>query len=144
MISCEVCIRSEENNLGWHIKNSEEPLIQGVRFADVIDTSDVRRSDEFKKFQVYEIQQIWKEKVIYGQLIREMPESTDAKETWEWLRSAGLKMETETLLCAAQEQALRTKYIKHHIDKSIESPLCRLYEENGECIVFGMNDKVFM
>ena len=35
--------------LGWYVKNSEESLIQGVRFADVIDTNDVRRSDEFKK-----------------------------------------------------------------------------------------------
>ena len=109
-------------------------MIQGVRFADVIDTNDVRRSDEFKKLQVYERQQRWKEKVMYGQFIREMPESTDARETWKWLRSAGLKIQTEALLCAVQEQALRTKYIKHHIDKSIESPLCRLCEERGETV----------
>ena len=116
MISCEGCVRSEEINLGWYVKNSEESLIQGVRFADVIDTNEVRRSDEFKKLQMYERQQSWKEKVMYGQFIREMPESTDAKETWKWL-SAGLKIQTEALLCAAQEQALRTKYVKHHIDK---------------------------
>ena len=71
---------------------------------------------------------------MYGLLIREMPESTDGKETWKWLRSAGLKIQTETLLCAAQEQALRTNYVNHHIDKSIESPLCRLCEENGETV----------
>ena len=134
LISCEGCVRSEENNLGWYVKNSEESLIQGVRFSDVIDTNDVRRSDEFKKLQVYQRQQGWNEKVMYGQFIREMPESTDAKETWKWLGSAGLKIQTEALLCAAQEQALRTKYIKHHIDKSIESPLCRLCEERGETV----------
>ena len=133
LISCEGFVRSEENNLGWYVKNFEESLNQGVRFADVIDTNDVR-SDEVKKLQVYERQQSWKEKVMYGQYDREMPESTDAKETWKWLRSAGLKIQTEALLCAAHEQALRTKYIKHDIDKSIESPLCRLCEENGETV----------
>ena len=36
-----------------------------------------------------------------------------------------LKVGTEALLCAAQEQAIRTNYIKYHIDKTSESPLCR-------------------
>ena len=31
---------------------------------------------------------------------------------------------TEALLCAAQEQAIRTIYVKHYIDKTSESPLC--------------------
>ena len=33
---------------------------------------------------------------------------------------------TEALLCAAQEQAIRTNYVKHYIDKTSESPLCRV------------------
>ena len=33
-------------------------------------------------------------------------------------------------LCAAQEQAIRTNYVKRHIDKTSESPLCRLC---GKC-----------
>ena len=35
-------------------------------------------------------------------------------------------MGTEALLCAAQEQAIRTNYIIHHIDKSNDNPLVRL------------------
>ena len=41
---------------------------------------------------------------MYGQFIREMPETT--VETWHWLRKADLKIETEAMLCAAQEQAI--------------------------------------
>ena len=37
-----------------------------------------------------------------------------------------MKIGTEALLCAAQEQAIRTNYVKHHIGKTSESPLCRL------------------
>ena len=45
-----------------------------------------------------------------------------------------LKPETEARLCAAQEQALRTNYVKFHIDRTSESPLCRLCGEKGENI----------
>jgi hypothetical protein len=45
-----------------------------------------------------------------------------------------LKPETEALLCAAQEQALRTNYVKFHIDRTVESPLCRFCGEKGEHI----------
>ena len=37
-------------------------------------------------------------------------------------------------LCAAQEQALRSNYIKHHNDKSIDSPLCRMCGKCGESV----------
>ena len=36
LISCEGCVRSEENSLGWYVKNSLEVLLQGVRATSVI------------------------------------------------------------------------------------------------------------
>ena len=45
-----------------------------------------------------------------------------------------LKIQTEALLCAAQEQAIRTNYIKHHIDKSSENPICRMCGKRGETV----------
>ena len=39
---------------------------------------------------------------MYGQFVREMPETTDEKETWKWMRQADLKVETEAMLCAAK------------------------------------------
>ena len=46
----------------------------------------------------------------------------------------GLKGCTEALICSAQEQAVRTNYVKFHIDKTIDSPLCRMCGERGESI----------
>ena len=46
--------------------------------------------------------------------------------------NSDLKVETETLLFAVQEQALRTNAVKSNIDKTKGSPLCRLCGE--ECI----------
>ena len=58
---------------------------------------------------------------MYGQFGREMLEATDEKESWNWLRKADVKVEREAMLCAAQEQAIRTNYVKHKIDKTAQS-----------------------
>ena len=71
---------------------------------------------------------------MYGQYVREVSESADEGKTWRWLSKCDLKPETEALICAAQEQAIRTNYVKCNIDKSVASPLCRLCHEKGESI----------
>ena len=48
----------------------------------------------------------WKNKIMYGQFVREMPETMNEKETWNWLRKADLKVETKVMLCVVQEQAM--------------------------------------
>ena len=63
-----------------------------------------------------------------------MPEELNKDRTWQWLSKSDLKIGTEGLLCAAQEQAIRTKYVKHHNDKTSEPPLCRLCGEKGESV----------
>ena len=45
-----------------------------------------------------------------------------------------LKGCTEWLICSAQEQALRANYIKSHIEKTIDLPLCRMCGGRGESI----------
>ena len=60
---------------------------------------------------------------MYGQFVREIPENVDKDKTWQWLSKCDLKIETEALPCAAQEQASRTNYVKYYIDKTSESPL---------------------
>ena len=31
LISCEMCVKAEENNLAWYVRNSNERLMAGVR-----------------------------------------------------------------------------------------------------------------
>ena len=35
------------------------------------------------------------------------------------------------LLCAGQEQTLRNNYVKYHMDRTVESALCRIGGEKG-------------
>ena len=72
---------------------------------------------EFKKNWIKEKKELWKEKGIYGKFAREMPETTDEKETWNWLQKADLKVETEAALCAAHGQAILTNYVNNNIDE---------------------------
>lgn len=59
--------------------------------------------------------------------------STDR--TWQLLKGEQLKKETETIVCAAQEQALQVTSIKRHIDGQDVSPMCRLFDESSETVL---------
>ena len=45
-----------------------------------------------------------------------------------------MEIQTEVMICAGQEQALRINYVKYHIDKTVESPLCKVCGEKGESV----------
>ena len=71
---------------------------------------------------------------MHEQFIRETTEKVDKEKTWQWLSGGNLKVGTEALFCAAQGQAIRTNYINYCIDKTSESPLCRLCGKKGESV----------
>ena len=81
-----------------------------------------------------------KNKRVYGQFAREMPETTDEKETWCWLRKADLKLETEAMLCATQEHSLRINYVKHKIDTTAQSPLYRMCDKKSGIISHSVSE----
>ena len=51
-----------------------------------------------------------------------------------WLTSPSLKRATESSICAIQEQAITTKYIKKHVFKTEESDICRVCRKEKETI----------
>ena len=125
LISVERCIREEENSLRFYVANSEENLIRGVLTVTSV---------EFKKQREKELKEKWSEKRMHGQFIRETTEKVDKEKSWQWLSRGDLKIRTEALLCAAQEQTIRTNYIKYHIHETSDSPMCRLCGKKGESV----------
>ena len=68
---------------------------------------------------------------------RSVPEKRpdiDETETHKWLKSSGLKSETEGLIIAAQDQSLMTKQYQSEIIKNGANPKCRLCNEYNETI----------
>ena len=67
---------------------------------------------------------------MYGQFVRHMEKEQHRdrigkEDTWAWMKKSDLKIRTEALIWAAQEQALCTKYVKFNIDHTANFPLCR-------------------
>ena len=105
-----------------------------VRRSGMIKTEDCKDKERYKRVKVNETISRWTEKTMYGQFHRDVEENTDQEKRWLWLAKSDLKPETEALICAAQEQALRTNYIKHRIDHTAESDRCRICGDKRETI----------
>ena len=75
----------------------------------------------------------WQEKVMHGQHVRQIEECASLK-SWQWLKRGSLKRETESLLVAVQDQALRTNYRKAKVEKQPVPPLCRMCQKKEETI----------
>ena len=45
------------------------------------------------------------------------------------------------LICSAQEQALRTNYMRFHTDHTAESPLCRMRGSKGETVAHVVSER---
>ena len=56
------------------------------------------------------------------------------QKTWTWLRKGNLKSETESLLIAAQDNAIITNHIQARIDKTQQNSKCRLCGDRDETI----------
>ena len=77
--------------------------------------------------------QKWEEKQLYGRF-KQLINNISHKKTWTWLRKGNFKRETESLLIAAQNNALRTNHIKARIDKTQQNSKCRLCGDWDETI----------
>ena len=65
----------------------------------------------------------WKEKSLNGKFPKSIVDFADSV-SWQWLRSGYVKKNAEAIITAAQDQTLRTNWIKVNIDGIDCSPLC--------------------
>ena len=112
-----------------YIQESEEKLISAARKLDQVSES----AKEFKSRRAKKRKQNWIHKAMHGRFLRQT-EAVAAKETWAWLSRGGIKRETETLILAAQEQAIRTNQINAKIDRTQEDCLCRMCKQADETV----------
>ena len=77
--------------------------------------------------------QKWEEKQLYG-CFKRLTSNISHRKTWTWLRKGNLQRETESLLIAAQNNAIRTDNIKARISKMQQNSRCRSYGERDEMI----------
>ena len=126
LISVEGCILMERNNMFVYISKSTEPVLKEIAKKGTI--KDGSHKNEVKRSRKESLMGKCMHSVFFNK--------TDFRDTrsWEWLRTGDLKKATEGTIMAAQEQAIRTRMIRHTIDKENVSPLCRMCGERNETV----------
>ena len=123
---------------------------QAKRFKSELQLNQVKDHEEEFKTAVEKAKEIkiiakrhvqkaatksWEEKPLHGQFVKRSTQANvSTTQTFHWLRSAGLKAETEGLIFAAQDQSLPTKNYKTHITKVQNDDLCRICKNQKETI----------
>ena len=108
--SVEESIQQLEN----YIQKHDGGLIMAIR-KDTDNTMDNRMTITKK--------QKWEGKQLYGRFKRLINNISHDK-TWTWLRKGNFKRETESLLIAAQDNAVRTKTRIHKTQQNSKCRLC--------------------
>lgn len=121
LISVEDCVTAEINSMVRYLVNSDEIALKAVQNEN---TLRVRNNGAGKEELREERRRRYLSKCLHGQYEKNT-EKKDEK-SWEWLKKGELKKETEGLLMAAQDQALRTNSIRSKIDNQDVSPNCRM------------------
>ena len=81
LTGCENSVKSEENGLGWCVKNNLEPLLVAVRTSGTIINKVTFGHKEFKKTKEEQRKNEWTAKRMHGQFARDM-ENKDTNNTW--------------------------------------------------------------
>ena len=98
-----------------HVSSTQEKLLQ---VAQKYMKADELGPKVYNNQRREERTRDWQEKPLHGRFIRCTEEVASSK-TWEWLRRAELKKETEGLIAAAQDQSLRMNVMKARIEMSL-------------------------
>ena len=107
--SVEDCVEIEVSSLYSYVERSKEPFLKAVK-ENLLGSGMPKEAIRVKRMESY------KGKVLHGRY-EKLTAGIRSSDSWEWRRKGTLKKETEGMLMAAQDQALRTNVIKSRIDK---------------------------
>ena len=140
LISVEECCAAELRSIDFYLVNSEEELLK--RLEKLEKDKIEGKKDYNNRIEQEKMDQLRSMKLC-GQFGRDTDNKKSGK-SWHWLRNGNLKRETESLLSAAQEQALNTNSVSEIYHKDVSNK-CGLYEthvENVLHIVSGCKERV--
>ena len=124
LASIEDSVDASIQRLKDYIEKHRRGLITAIK-NDTDNTMDNRMTITMK--------QKWEGKQLYGQF-KWLINNISHKKTWTWLGKGNFNREIESLLIAAQDNAVRTYNIKARIDKTLQNSKCILCGDRDETI----------
>ena len=101
-------VRTHQHNIGSAVLQTARRLKTDVQ----------REIRKIKESIVEKTKERWQAKRMHGQLPRTLDEKlVDIEHSHRWLKSGDIKGETESIIVAAQDQAISTHYFKNKILK---------------------------
>ena len=132
LLGIKDCVETEEQSISLYLDQSEERLLRFSKSDKILPQYEGLVSIA-KRQKNQERHKQCKEKQLHGKFVRET-EEVRSEETWGWIRKGYLKKKTEGLIFAAQEQALRTNWVRKNTDGQEVSEKCRMWGERDESI----------
>ena len=129
----EDTIAYEEHSINFYISNNSNKVMSSIK--KYIKINKECSKSEFKVEQKEERKEGWTNKVMKGQFTKQV-EDFALNKSWQWLKRGCLKRKTESLLIAAQNQALGTNYRKAKIERSRESAKCQMCKKKDETTTY--------
>lgn len=129
LISVINCVREEELGLFGYVKDSKEWMLSVI--SETLEVGETKM--EYKNRIESERANNLLEKRLHGKFLRDVKEVADER-SWQWLRAGYLNKGTEGYVCAAQEQALRTRFFRSSIQKEDIDQRCRVCSKEVESV----------
>ena len=134
LLSIHEAVEMEERNVQRYVLQSREPLLKAAGHVLLANVEMPPPSAVVKRQFGEARYEKWTEKPLHGQFVKHTC-PYENQYTWRWLRSAGLTKETESLITAAQDQALRTNAVKAKIERRVGAdPRCRMCKASDETV----------
>lgn len=125
LIGVEDCVGGELRNVHHYLKNSHEELLKIVAKAEGLENNILEEKVQYKQRIEAEKVEAFTKMQLHGQHERNT-KPLKSEKTWNFLSKGDLKRETESLILAAQEQALNTNAINKNIYGMDCTDRCRL------------------
>ena len=130
LFSLKKCVTAEKKSLGQYLKMNEDEWLKSAWEEGSIKDEDPKvYREKTSKTRKEE----WQSKTMHGQFLRQT-KNLFSNDAWQWLQRGELMKETEGVIIAPQDQALRTRYIQRAIDVTNISPKCRKCNQKDETI----------
>ena len=134
LIGVEDCVQAEVNSLDKYLSASEEKMLKEVlKEVSLSSTLENKKHGKSKEDIQKKHQGEYESKALHGQF-QKATEKVKGNKSWDWLKKGYLKKETESIIVAAQDQALCRRNMRKTVYGENIDSICRVCDSADETV----------